>query len=337
MSSWRLLHKEELEYQYSPSRWSPRMDKDAVIEAHVREITEEFPFFVFVHGGYWQFLSKEESGFMAAPLVRNGIAVAALDYDIAPKGHMDLMISQVRRSIVFIVQQYPHISGLYLCGHSAGAHLVAMALSTDWTDYEATPNIKGEICTGSKNCSIASPLIDFQLNLQAGITEQGKTPQKLQGAFLVSGIYDLLPITHTYVNAVLHMSEEFAVRNSPMQHVMEVKSRAENCSIMVVVAEYDTPEFRRQSQEYVQSLQALGLNVCLKDMAGVDHFDVIEKLSQEDYILTQMILTMILSISSKASSCSQVNSDVLDPVLYVPEISLPAACPAGQDEICTYH
>nr|XP_033818016.1 kynurenine formamidase isoform X3 [Geotrypetes seraphini] len=334
MSSWRLLHKEELEYQYSPSRWSPRMDKDAVIEAHVREITEgtkksrsvtetllnvpygalegekidiylpshpsgEFPFFVFVHGGYWQFLSKEESGFMAAPLVRNGIAVAALDYDIAPKGHMDLMISQVRRSIVFIVQQYPHISGLYLCGHSAGAHLVAMALSTDWTDYEATPNIKG--------------------------------------AFLVSGIYDLLPITHTYVNAVLHMSEEFAVRNSPMQHVMEVKSRAENCSIMVVVAEYDTPEFRRQSQEYVQSLQALGLNVCLKDMAGVDHFDVIEKLSQEDYILTQMILTMILSISSKASSCSQVNSDVLDPVLYVPEISLPAACPAGQDEICTYH
>ncbi|XP_030062485.1 kynurenine formamidase-like [Microcaecilia unicolor] len=135
-----------------------------------------------------------------------------------------------------------------------------MALSTDWTDYGVTPDIKG--------------------------------------AFLVSGIYDLLPITHTYVNAALRMSEELAVRNSPMQHVMEVKSRAETCSIMVVVAEYDSPEFRRQSQEYFQSLQVLGLNVYLKDIAGVDHFDVIEKLSDDDYILTQMILNMILRRST---------------------------------------
>ncbi|KAG8537521.1 hypothetical protein GDO81_024383, partial [Engystomops pustulosus] len=31
-------HK-ELEHQYSPSHWSHRMDKDAVIEAHVKETT----------------------------------------------------------------------------------------------------------------------------------------------------------------------------------------------------------------------------------------------------------------------------------------------------------
>ncbi|XP_029454988.1 kynurenine formamidase isoform X2 [Rhinatrema bivittatum] len=238
MESWRELQKEELEYQYSPSRWSPRMDKDAVIEAHVRLTSEgtkksqsmtetllnvpygalegekmdiylplhssgAFPFFIYVHGGYWQFLS-----------------------------------------------------GLYLCGHSAGAHLVAMALSTDWTDYGVKPEIKG--------------------------------------AFLVSGVYDLLPITHTYVNAPLCMSEEIAVRNSPMQHVREVKSQAETCRIVVVLAEHDTAEFCRQSQEYSQNLQALGLNVCLRDINGVDHFDVIEKLSQEDYVLTQIILNMIL-------------------------------------------
>ncbi|XP_029454987.1 kynurenine formamidase isoform X1 [Rhinatrema bivittatum] len=291
MESWRELQKEELEYQYSPSRWSPRMDKDAVIEAHVRLTSEgtkksqsmtetllnvpygalegekmdiylplhssgAFPFFIYVHGGYWQFLSKEESGFMAPPLLRKGIAVVALGYDIAPKGDMDLMVSQVRRGIAFVARQYPCISGLYLCGHSAGAHLVAMALSTDWTDYGVKPEIKG--------------------------------------AFLVSGVYDLLPITHTYVNAPLCMSEEIAVRNSPMQHVREVKSQAETCRIVVVLAEHDTAEFCRQSQEYSQNLQALGLNVCLRDINGVDHFDVIEKLSQEDYVLTQIILNMIL-------------------------------------------
>lgn len=37
------------------------------------------------------------------------------------------------------------LSGLYLCGHSAGAHLAAMVLSTDWSEYGVTPQIKGEV------------------------------------------------------------------------------------------------------------------------------------------------------------------------------------------------
>ncbi len=93
--------------------------------------------------------SKEESGFMAVPLVGKGVVVVAVGYDIAPKGrvfsfltvvsqlggrrdcfmilwrwswsvsplpvftsfsgNMDLMVSQVRRSVVSVVQQYSHI------------------------------------------------------------------------------------------------------------------------------------------------------------------------------------------------------------------------------------
>lgn len=71
---------------------------------------------------------------MAVPLVDKGVVVVAVDYDIAPKGmslfpesvkkycarqpspfaplfsgNMDLMVSQVRRSVVSVVQQYSHI------------------------------------------------------------------------------------------------------------------------------------------------------------------------------------------------------------------------------------
>ncbi|XP_040293741.1 kynurenine formamidase isoform X1 [Bufo bufo] len=201
--TWSKLGKEELEHQYSPSHWSHRMDRDAVIEAHVRELTEgtevsraaartaldipygdsdsekmdlylpdgeptKFPILVYVHGGYWQFLSKEESGFMAAPLLSHGIAVMVMDYDIAPKGDMDLMVAQVRCSIAAVLRLYPQNTGVYLCGHSAGAHLVAMTLCTDWMEYGVTAGIKG--------------------------------------AVLVSGVYDLQPIIHTYVNDALQMS-----------------------------------------------------------------------------------------------------------------------------------
>ncbi|XP_066473521.1 kynurenine formamidase [Tiliqua scincoides] len=289
MGKWQEMTKEELETQYSPSRWSPWLDKDAVIEAHVqavsegtqsaqaatqtllnvpyglgegekldvylpKELCETFPLVLYIHGGYWQFLSKDVSGFAAQPLVTHGIALAAVGYDVAPKGQLELMVRQVRRSVVFAVQQYTGISGVYLLGHSAGAHLAAMVLSTDWTEFGVVPNIKG--------------------------------------AFLVSGVYDLEPITHTYVNDVLNMSREVAQWNSPLRCVPKLEGKRA-CQILIAVAQHDSPEFHRQSQEYFEALRAAGWSASLLDVADTDHFNVIEKLSQEDYLLTQMILQMI--------------------------------------------
>ncbi|XP_053562149.1 kynurenine formamidase [Bombina bombina] len=290
--SWRELNKEELDHQYSPSHWSHRMDKDAVIEAHVREttagtkqaretaetilnvsygeresekldmylpkgLTSGFPLLIYIHGGFWQFLSKEESGFMVRPLVLHGIGVMVMDYDIAPSGHMDLIVSQVRQSIAVTLKQYSQISGVYLCGHSAGAHLVAMALCTDWSAYGISLEVKG--------------------------------------AFLVSGVYDLIPITHTYVNEALSMSQQVAERNSPIRCVMQTKRNVNNCHMVLVVAEHDSPEFHKQSHEYLKSLHASGINVSFMQIDCTDHFDVIEKLSQEDYVLTKLIVDTIIN------------------------------------------
>ncbi|NXA04100.1 KFA formamidase, partial [Sapayoa aenigma] len=298
-----------LEDQYSPSRWAPRLHRDTIVDTHLsvtaagteraRASTQTllhvpygsgdgekldiyfptdpsgtFPVLVYIHGGYWQCLSKDESGFAAPPLVSQGVAVVAVGYDTAPKGrccpaksaaagmtrcpltlasplcsgHIDTMVLQVRRSLTFLVEQYPGIRGIYLCGHSAGAHLAAMVLSTDWTEFRVVPDIKGTV--------------------------------------LVSGVYDLEPILHTYVNDALNMNWEVAQRNSPMRHVGLVVPPA--CEVLVAVAQHDSPEFRRQSQEYSQALRAAGWSVSLLDLAGVDHFDIIEKLSEDSYVLTQV-------------------------------------------------
>ncbi|KAJ7315913.1 hypothetical protein JRQ81_002075 [Phrynocephalus forsythii] len=289
MGKWQKMTKEELETQYSPSRWSPRLDKDAVINAHVQMLTEgthkaqaatqtllnvpygmdegekldvylptvhteNFPLVLYIHGGYWQSLSKDISGFAALPLVSHGIALAAVGYDVAPKGRMEEMVRQVRRSVAFAVQQYTGISGIYLLGHSAGAHLAAMVLSTDWAELGIVPNIKG--------------------------------------AFLVSGIYDLEPLLHTPENDVLHMSREAAEHNSPLRLVAKLKGRRA-CQVLLGIAQHDSPEFRRQSQEYFEALRAAGWSATLLDIGDTDHFDVIEKLSQENYLLTQVILNTV--------------------------------------------
>ncbi|XP_069655615.1 kynurenine formamidase isoform X5 [Haliaeetus albicilla] len=107
------------------------------------------------------------------------------------------------------------------------------------------------------------------------------------GAVLVSGVYDLEPILHTYVNDVLNMSREVAQRNSPMLCISPAVPAAAACEVLVAVAQHDSPEFRRQSQEYGQALRAAGWSVSLLDLAGVDHFDIIEKLAEDSYVLTQ--------------------------------------------------
>ncbi|CAM9586751.1 unnamed protein product [Lampetra fluviatilis] len=289
------MDKEECNRQFSPTLWSKRIiqpfegsNEHPVVDAHIKALQEGTargkavaetildvsygpgddekmdiymplkpnpapPVFVYIHGGYWRILGKEFSGYMVPPLVESGAVVVALSYTLSPKGSMDLMVDQMRRAVAFISRQYSHFSGMYLCGHSAGAHLAAMVLATDWSlpEYGVTPDIKG--------------------------------------GFLLSGVFDLRPLVETYVNEHLKMTLEDMARNSPMLKVDAMAPLAGNCRIVLAVAEHDTPEFHRQSQELEQSLKGAGFNVTYLDVPNVDHFDLVEKLCGEEYQLTQAI------------------------------------------------
>uniref|UniRef100_A0ABI7ZWE5 Kynurenine formamidase n=1 Tax=Felis catus TaxID=9685 RepID=A0ABI7ZWE5_FELCA len=221
-------------------------------------VSEASPFCVFFHGGYWQSGSKDTSAFMVNPLTAQGVAVVIVAYDIAPKGTLDQMVDQVTRSIVYIQKQYPRNEGIYLCGHSAGAHLAAMMLLADWTKHAVAPN--------------------------------------LRGFFLVSGIYDLEPIVFTSQNGPLLMTLEDARRNGPQQLLEAALTQPVDpaCHVLVIVGQHDSPEFARQSREFYQTLCRGGWNASFEELHDVDHFEIIWKLTQDDYVLTQMILRTIL-------------------------------------------
>ncbi|XP_042822950.1 kynurenine formamidase isoform X3 [Panthera tigris] len=222
------------------------------------QVSEASPFCVFFHGGYWQSGSKDTSAFMVNPLTAQGVAVVIVAYDIAPKGTLDQMVHQATRSIVYIQKQYPRNEGIYLCGHSAGAHLAAMMLLADWTKHAVAPN--------------------------------------LRGFFLVSGIYDLEPIVFTSQNGPLLMTLEDARRNGPQQLLEAALTQPVDpaCHVLVIVGQHDSPEFSRQSREFYQTLCRGGWNASFEELHDVDHFEIIWKLTQDDYVLTQMILRTIL-------------------------------------------
>lgn len=294
-AAWQKMSKEELEIQYAPSKWVVRRGATEALETYARigaqataqarttqrtevdvpygarerekldiyfprDESEALPVFVFFHGGYWQAGSKDMSAFMVSPLTARGVAVAIVGYDIAPVGTLDLMVDQVARSLVFLQQRFPDNRGLYVCGHSAGAHLAAMMLLVNWTKQRVTPNFRG--------------------------------------FFLVSGIYDLEPIIHTSQNDLLSLTLEDARRNSPQQLLETAGPQplAPSVQLLVVVGQNDSPEFHRQSWEFYQMLQRTGWTVSFQELPELDHFEIIWELVQ-DYKLIQMILKTIFQKS----------------------------------------
>ncbi|ESP05049.1 hypothetical protein LOTGIDRAFT_211849 [Lottia gigantea] len=280
----------DYDYHYSPSRWSHRLSPDDVIDSHIKTVKEGTrtakwslevetdisygptpfqkldvyidkktskkgsPILIFIHGGYWQDLSREMSGYLAPPLCHAGATVIPVGYDLAPSVSMDEIVSQIKRAVAFIFKlaKERQSSGIYLCGHSAGAQLAAIMLTSEFGEDDA---------------------FDCEL---------------IKGALLVSGVYDLRPLVSTYINEPLKLTSEDAWRFSPSNFISEIANQSRGREILLAVGEYDPPEFRRQTGEMEKSLRDKGIKTRYFDIPDTDHFNVVEKLQQENYTLTQV-------------------------------------------------
>lgn len=89
------------------------------------------PLLVFIHGGYWQELSKQDSFFAGYDCAENGIAYAAIDYTLAPHADLDQIVSECRDALGWLNENSASLGfdadRIFLAGSSAGAHLAAMS------------------------------------------------------------------------------------------------------------------------------------------------------------------------------------------------------------------
>jgi arylformamidase len=145
--------------------------------------TDAAPLLVFIHGGYWQSRDRKDFSFVAAPWLERGAAVALIGYDLAPAVRMDAIVDQVRAGLAWLHREAPSHgcdpSRLFVAGHSAGGHLAAMALATDWPAF-------------------------------------GLPADAIKGVCAISGVFDLEPIRLCYLNEVVGLDEAAAKRNSPI-------------------------------------------------------------------------------------------------------------------------
>jgi arylformamidase len=135
---------------------------------------------VFIHGGYWRSLDKADFSFLAAPFVGAGLSVAMFNYRLCPQVGIPDVVADCRQAFTWLLShgaQYGMpLDRIALTGHSAGGHLVAMLLATDWPDADSRRIVGGVALSGVfeleplLRCSMNA---DLQLDL---VTARGMSP-----------------------------------------------------------------------------------------------------------------------------------------------------------------
>lgn len=90
------------------------------------------PCFVFIHGGYWQFNSREDFGCLGAGLRAHGWSVAFPGYTLTPDASLTQIVAEIHAALDWLAAHGPEhgIAGpVLLSGWSAGGHLTAMGLN----------------------------------------------------------------------------------------------------------------------------------------------------------------------------------------------------------------
>jgi len=99
----------------------------------------------------------------------------------------------------------------------------------------------------------------------------------------ISGLYDLEPIRHCYVNDKLRLDAMEAQRNSP------ISMPAFSEPITIAYGKKELPELCRQSEAYAKKVPQAKLLA----LPNHDHFTILEELASPDGALTRELLTLV--------------------------------------------
>jgi acetyl esterase/lipase len=114
------------------------------------------------------------------------------------------------------------------------------------------------------------------------LTSMALSHPKVRAGMAISGIYDLDPIRHSYLNEKLRLDGPMSRRNSPM---MEPGGVAKPLSLAVGSAEL--PLLRKQTADFAGHRARYGLPVTYEEIPGADHFSIMgEMLSPQGRITT---------------------------------------------------
>jgi len=210
--------QEQLDRVFDQARWAPRMKEleeqiasesaavrqqmppqtvrygksdDEVLDIFAPPGARDAPVMIFIHGGAWIRSTKDDASFAAPVFARRGVVYVAVNYSSLATVRMPEIAEQCARAIEWVVRNVSGHGGsperIFVCGHSAGAHLSGCMLATDWR-------------------------------------ARGLAAKVIRGALLLSGLYELRPVVLSSRRSYVHLDDAEVDALSPMRHLSRISS-----------------------------------------------------------------------------------------------------------------
>lgn len=198
------------------------------------------PVALFIHGGYFQMGDKATYSHVARGGNARGITVAVMSYTLCPEATLSVIVDEIRQAVVFLARRFGAQVTVY--GHSAGGHLAACMLATDFREVD--------------------PALGEHV---------------VPAALPVSGLFELEPLVATSLNKALRLDASEARRLSPLFWAPPAGK-----VLKAYVGGAETSEFLRQSRMLVARWHAEGVHAAAVEIEGAGHFEALEALADPE-------------------------------------------------------
>jgi len=216
------------------------------------------PINVFVHGGAWRGGLARDYVFPAEMFVDAGAHYIAIDFNnvVETKGDLMPMAEQCRRAVAWI----------YKNAASFGGDPNAIYLS----GHSSGAHLGGVVT-----------VTDWEKDF-------GVPKEVLKGAVLCSGMYDLKPVRMSARSNYVAFTDQVEQALSTQRHLDKL-----NTPLVIAHGSLETPEFQRQSRDFVAAVKQAGKPAELLVGEGYNHFEIMETLASPYGLLGRAALTQM--------------------------------------------
>jgi acetyl esterase/lipase len=106
----------------------------------------------------------------------------------------------------------------------------------------------------------------------------------VKAGMAISGIYDLDPIRHSYLNVKLRLDGPMSHRNSPM-----TQAGGPPKPLSLVVGSAELPLLRKQTADFAGHRARYGLPVTYEEIPGANHFTIMQEMMAPEGRITTLI------------------------------------------------
>lgn len=221
-------------------------------------LPKDAPIIVYVHGGYWQGMNKHTSSYAVKPYVDSQAKVFVVDHDLCPDVPLSEVVRQFQKAAerIFSYAAEHKSKSVSFIGHLSGAHLITYLFSKEM------------------------------------ISRLGDKLKLVKNIYLISGVYDVSELRSTKcVNRgnLLSISDDNVDALSPIKQSFD-HLKGFNITFDAFVGGDESPTLQKQSREFVAHLKQTKLQANYHLLDGLDHFSIVEKLSEINYEITQKII-----------------------------------------------